>query len=797
MGPAKSTLISCSLLTFLLLVCQIAYVQSSEFNQPLCKSVQTAIQPYAESDTFSGNVLLAKNGKVLCQYSHGFSDKRRKRSVVSSDRFPIASLSKPLIATLALKLQEKGLLDLNATVEHYLSNFSAPWAIKVTVHHLLANRSGLPGHFVLSGFRDGKYNKALSKHTLLKDIAQLPLSFEPGTDYLYTNLGWTLLAEIIEGVTSKDLQDNLMKHLFAPLEMKQSGLVINAKQPLVAGFQWGPKGNWQQQKSLPIELFKGGAGVYTSTTDLLKYLHALHHGDLLSTKSKQLMFAADTPYGWRNETVYLGDSSQKRVYSYDGQLLGHSSFVYQERDENVSLIILANSSMGFAHKKALADDILSVYFKKAHPNRSNFPSLILHKSLVNGQWDTVLSEKRKNTIKNEQHALLLLDLAQQLEWSGNTTQAIDLYAWLIASFPENQGLKNRLVRLCQQLVEHKSCPTEDPINVGMMVLTLEDASRNAWRSNAPRPITTHIFYPTEEQEIEPFMLGPEHAPMFNAGEVVHDGKLMSGKRPLVLMSHGTGGSAPQLLWLATALVKQGYVVAAVNHHGNTAIENQKYPEGFLLWWERARDLQFVREHLLQNKQWEKAINPEKTAVVGFSLGGYTAVSALGGITDKAQFDAYCENASDDFSCQAQPEFQTVLEEFEVIKHSAQVVESQQREHNSNKLPNLKAAVVIAPAIMHAFRPNSLQDITTPTLFIIGDKDKIAPSKPNAEYANALLKNSQLSVIRNADHYSFLSNCTERGKRVLDLLCEEPYGMARSEVHRQAIQQTVSFLHQYL
>jgi len=74
------------------------------------------------------------------------------------------------------------------------------------------------------------------------------------------------------------------------------------------------------------------------------------------------------------------------------------------------------------------------------------------------------------------------------------------------------------------------------------------------------------------------------------------------RHPLIVLSHGTGGSAAQLSWLAGALVNTGFVVAAVNHHGNTATEDTAWPQGFVLPAERARDLIVLIDRLLADTQ---------------------------------------------------------------------------------------------------------------------------------------------------------------------------------------------------
>ena len=89
--------------------------------------------------------------------------------------------------------------------------------------------------------------------------------------------------------------------------------------------------------------------------------------------------------------------------------------------------------------------------------------------------------------------------------------------------------------------------------------------------------------------------------IFVLGNVARNADLAAAPRkfPLILMSHGTGGTALSLAWLGTALAAHGYIVAGVNHPGNNAVEPYTV-EGFSTWWERARDLSEVIDALLKD-----------------------------------------------------------------------------------------------------------------------------------------------------------------------------------------------------
>jgi len=124
----------------------------------------------------------------------------------------------------------------------------------------------------------------------------------------------------------------------------------------------------------------------------------------------------------------------------------------------------------------------------------------------------------------------------------------------------------------------------DEVNVGIRAIEFQDDQRMAWDGKNKRPILTHIFYSTTDKRLEPIMLGKPNEKLFYAGNAIWNAKSANReKRPLIIMSHGTGGAALQMLWIAEGLVKNGYTVVGVNHHGNTAIEPKMYAEGFKLW----------------------------------------------------------------------------------------------------------------------------------------------------------------------------------------------------------------------
>lgn len=435
------------------------YSKEQQSRTQLCRKLDLAIKPYAQYGVFQGNVLLAKNGKRICQTNVGFTDELQKTAISNSTRFPIASLSKPIMAALLLRLDEEGRLDLDRSLDTYLPEFQAKWAAQVTLDHLLANRSGLPGHFRLPGWQSGRYRTTLPKQVILNDIAQLDLEFGPGTNYRYSNLGWLLLAEVVESVTNKSLDENLHKYVFAPLFMANTGLVYNTDSQLVKGLRWAKGGEWKPQPDIHMQIFNGGSGIYSVSEDLLAFINALHNDNWLSLESKNRMFSADALYAWRVENISLSDQVELTIHNYDGQLEGHSSLIYHIPQDELSLVLLSNTGMGIEHKRSVAEDILKALYRVNIPDRSKAPSLLLSNSLITNTWLSTINELSKKAVKDHEEALLLVDLAQQLDWSGNESKAIDLYLWLVTSFPKYQPLRSQLERLCRSNSENIGCRT--------------------------------------------------------------------------------------------------------------------------------------------------------------------------------------------------------------------------------------------------------------------------------------------------------------------------------------------------
>ena len=316
-----------------------------------------------------------------------------------------------------------------------------------------------------------------------------------------------------------------------------------------------------------------------------------------------------------------------------------------------------------------------------------------------------------------------------------------------------------------------------------------------WRGAETGALLTTIWYPADSTATEePQWIGPANAPLFAIGSAAAGAKPAGGRFPLIVLSHGTGGSALQMGWLGIGLAAHGYIAAAVNHPGNNALEAYT-PQGFSLWWERARDMSEVIDHLLMDTEFRVRIDSERIGAAGFSLGGYTMIEIAGGISARAAFQEFCNSPAADGMCKSPPEFPDLLDYRldDAAKQDPEIAASLQSETESRRDRRVRAAFAIAPALGPAFESSALEKIGIPVQILAGAEDDIVPVETSAEYFAAHIPDSKLVLLEGGvQHYTFLAPCTMVGRENLPELCNDRDGVDRNSIHEKTIAMAVEF-----
>ena len=339
-------------------------------------------------------------------------------------------------------------------------------------------------------------------------------------------------------------------------------------------------------------------------------------------------------------------------------------------------------------------------------------------------------------------------------------------------------------------------PGDAPNKIGMTFRRFTPKEPYNWRGAKTHALTTVVWYPAEPSATEK----PVEIPgltIFELGSAAQDAKpaAQPAKFPLIVISHGTGGSGLSMTWLGEALAAHGYIAAAVNHPGNNAAEPYTV-EGFSLWWERARDLSEVITGMLADPEFGSHMDSNRIAAAGFSLGGYTMLEIAGGITDAQGFVRYCDKTGTDGICVSPPEFPTLVEDFrKLIRDQPEVLA---HAGDSYRDPRVRSVFAMAPPLGPAFPVSGLKKISIPVEIVAGQSDQNVPIESSAKYFAANIPNAKLHIFPgNVAHYVFLDSCTENGHKTQKVLCTDGPGVNRDTIHQETSKMAINFFRRTL
>jgi predicted dienelactone hydrolase len=327
--------------------------------------------------------------------------------------------------------------------------------------------------------------------------------------------------------------------------------------------------------------------------------------------------------------------------------------------------------------------------------------------------------------------------------------------------------------------------------VGERHLVTTDATA-ALRDADHRPqVRVTVWYPAaadaKEERID---LGPPGKPLFVIGAVAQNAAFADARpRPVILFSHGFGGTARMMGWFGVPLARAGYVVIAVDHPGNNGLDKMTAP-GAIMPWDRPQDLRAA----LDAAKADPAIGPHmdirRLGVSGFSAGGFTALVSVGARVDMARFQDFCRAHPADGVCAPQKEFAITQDEaVKLVAASPELTAEAAHAGDDHAIPGVRAAFAIAPAIVQALPPESLAKIKTPVAIILGGADPVAPPDTNGLAAAKAIAHAELKVLPDVGHYDFLGACTPAAVAASPLCADK---VPQDQTHKAAIDMALAF-----
>ena len=252
----------------------------------------------------SGTLVAVRGRQVHCQ-GFGWADRAARVPASCDTVYDVGSMTKQFTAAAIVKLDMLGKLDVHDRVSRFLGPVP-PDKAAITVQQLLTHTAGLVDAL------GGDY-EPLTRRQLVADAMATPLRSAPGSSYHYSNVGYSLLAAVVQEASGMGYERFLAKHLFEPAGMTQTGYVLPQWRRADVAVEYDARGRAQGRPfdhpwaaGGPWWNLRGNGGMLSTARDLVRWHRALQHATVLDRRAQRELFrprvreepGGDSRYGY-------------------------------------------------------------------------------------------------------------------------------------------------------------------------------------------------------------------------------------------------------------------------------------------------------------------------------------------------------------------------------------------------------------------------------------------------------------------------------------------------------------------
>ncbi|MGF1692025.1 serine hydrolase domain-containing protein [Photobacterium kagoshimensis] len=274
---------------------------------------------------FSGNLLIAKDNKIIFEQSLGLADVQSKRPINPDNLFKVGSLTKQFTAAAILRLSEQNKLNLNDSIERYFPKLAL--SNKITINDLLDHTAGINRDV---SWRDSPQS-CRSQH-LVTQIITDSRQYPPALQYNFSHAHYILLGSIIEQVSGVDYNSYIDQEFLRPLGMKDSSMKLTLSFQLAKSYEISGLIN---AHITATDCAWSAGGLITTARDLHLWNQALHSGSVVSKASLQKMY--DEQIG-----MVKSQHNNQTYYSQQGNIDGFKTVMIYQPDTQAMMVALSN-----------------------------------------------------------------------------------------------------------------------------------------------------------------------------------------------------------------------------------------------------------------------------------------------------------------------------------------------------------------------------------------------------------------------------------------------------------------------
>jgi len=316
-------------------------------------------------------------GNIVRAQGYGLANIELNVPVKPESIFQSGSVGKQFAATAIMMLVEEGKVNLNDSITKYFERAPEAWK-PIKVKNLLSHTSGLAEYESGPLIKPGApfyLRLDFTEDQLFDKVAALPMDFQPGEKWRYTNTNYLLLGMLIRKVTGQFYGDFLAERIFKPLGMNATRII--SEEDIVPNRTSGYrllKGEWRNQEWVsPTFNSTADGAMYFNVPDLAKWDGALYTERLIKKSSLDQMWTrfllndgkpnpGNYGFAWSIDEV-----NGHRVIQHGGAWQGFTTFIARYVDDGVTVVVLTNLDSGHSNPGKIAHAVAGLYDARLTP----------------------------------------------------------------------------------------------------------------------------------------------------------------------------------------------------------------------------------------------------------------------------------------------------------------------------------------------------------------------------------------------------------------------------------------------
>jgi CubicO group peptidase (beta-lactamase class C family) len=311
------------------------------------RQVDALFAPWDRPGSPGAAVAVVRDGRVVLARGYGFANLEYDVPIAPSTIFHVASVSKQFTAFAAALLAEEGALSLDDDVRRWVPEVP-DFGHTITLRHLIHHTSGLRDQWELLALAGWRLDDVITRDHIFKLLRQQrELNFAPGAEYMYSNMGYTLLAEIVSRAAGEPFPAWMERRVFAPLGMRSTHFHYD-HQRLVPGraYSYAPTGAGGYQHAVLSYANVGATSLFTTVEDLARWIANLESprvggpSAMAEMHTRGVLSGGDTiPYGF---ALVHQDHRGLPILQHGGADAGFRTFLMYFPEERLGVLVLSN-----------------------------------------------------------------------------------------------------------------------------------------------------------------------------------------------------------------------------------------------------------------------------------------------------------------------------------------------------------------------------------------------------------------------------------------------------------------------